>query len=287
MKNNEDPPLKGWDYLTMNQNEMKRVFFGFEAIAPWPEKLPVGRLLDENHRHMTIAFLGNIPFSKLEPIIENLPKPPHRVGIAGVFDQCLFLPPRHPRVAAWHFNCDAVEWNRITHFHQQFCQPLQELDLLREKELRPLLPHVTLCRAPFDPKQWKKHFQPLPMILKDFHLFESVGDLKYPSIWRHAMKPPFEEIEHTADIAFKIHAETLSQLFRHALTALAFRFPPLILFPEIEWEPTSLDDIVIALNAIVSRADEELGCPFKAVSFHGEIRQEQDNTLTWEMIVDV
>jgi RNA 2',3'-cyclic 3'-phosphodiesterase len=51
--------------------------------------------------------------------------------------------------------------------------------------------------------------------------------------------------------------------------------------------PEGIDQLVIALNQAVSQEDQERGCPFKAVSFHGEIHQEEGQLLTWEMIVDV
>ena len=38
--------------------DQKRLFFGFEVKAPWPQGLPKGRILKEDQRHITIAFLG-------------------------------------------------------------------------------------------------------------------------------------------------------------------------------------------------------------------------------------
>jgi len=46
---------------------------------------------------------------------------------------------------------------------------------------------------------------------------------------------------------------------------------------------SDLNEIVYALNAMIARADSEIGCPFKAVSFHGT----ENQTNEWEMIVDV
>jgi hypothetical protein len=40
------------------------------------------------------------------------------------------------------------------------------------------------------------------------------------------------------------------------------------------------------LNEAIARVDEQMGTPFKAVSFHGDI-QEEEGVLKWEMIVDV
>lgn len=135
--------------------------------------------------------------------------------------------------------------------------------------------------------EWQEAFTPLPMAITGMHLFESIGNLKYEPCWSYPLKPPFKEIEHTADIAFMIYGEDLEQLFRHAFIALAFKFPPLMNFFYEKNEIKNVDDVVMALNRAVSKADEHFGCPFKAVSFHGEINKEQDQALNWEMIVDV
>lgn len=271
----------------MNQNDIKRVFFGFEVLAPWPSKLPVGRLLDENHRHMTIAFIGETHLHTLTELLETLPKPEHKVGIGGFFDSCLFLPPKHFHTASWHIQFDPNDWKKLTHFHETFCEALFKHELLKKREERPLLPHVTLARTPLDPKQWKKHFTPIPLILKDFHLFESIGNLQYPSLWKVPIYDAFQEISHTADIAFRVHGENLDQLFKNAAIALSFRFPPFFRYFRENTVLDNLDDLIISLNEMVALADEELNCPFKAVSFHGSVQEDPEGILTWEMIVDV
>jgi len=106
-------------------------------------------------------------------------------------------------------------------------------------------------------------------------------------LWSYALKEPFLEIEHAADIAFHIRGESIRQLFHNALTALAFKYPALLKFNTDKVHLTDINDIIIALNQIISRTDCAVGCPFKAVSFHGEIKNEVDHILNWEMIVDV
>jgi hypothetical protein len=96
--------------------------------------------------------------------------------------------------------------------------------------------------------------------------------------------PPFKEIEHTADLAFQLHAESIPALCQNAFTALAFHFPQLIQFKQEP--PTLKEKIISTLNYALAKADAALGCPFKAVSHHGEIK-EKDGLLSWEMIVDV
>lgn len=266
----------------MNE-EVKRLFFGIEVVAPWPENYPKGRLLEASHRHMTLAFLGNVPAQKVLDLLPDFPPIPLKIGLAGRFDRCLFLPPHHPHVVAWHV--DWIDDPRPFLEHQSMLALWLRSNGFHIDE-REFLPHVTICRSPFYPREWKKEFHPLPCFCKDIHLYESVGNLKYEPRWSLPLKAPFEEIEHTADIAFAIHGESISQLHRHAQLALAFRFPLLLNYLE-QCEVGSLEDCVIALNEIVTRADGDIGCPFKAISFHGELYTETDGTLTWEMIVDV
>lgn len=263
---------------------IKRLFFGVEVLSPWPEHYPKGRLLDPAHRHMTLAFLGNVEYQKVADLLPSFPTPSFKVGLAGSFNKPLFLPERHPHVVAWH-----AEWlddpQHFLEWQKTLSKWLKDHGFSINE--RDFLPHVTVCRSPFYPREWKKAFSPLPYISKDIHLFESVGNLQYVPCWSVPIRSPFEEIEHTADIAFVVRAENIDQLHNHAQIALAFRFPKLLSFLQHHEKITSLEDSIIALNEIISRADGEIGCPYKAVSFHGELFQESDGTLKWEMIVDV
>lgn len=265
--------------------QTKRLFFALEVMAPWPKPLPAGRRLDEGHRHMTVAFLGHTDYARLQPLLTEIPAPPFKVGYVGIFDECLFLPERHPRVVAWH-----VHWLEGKEALSQYQKQL--IAWLQEKEFNPdarkeFLPHVTLARAPFNPHPWRKAFKTLPMMTAGLHLYESVGGLKYQPIWSFPLLPPFVEIEHTADLAFQIYGENLEQLQLHALMALAFRCPALLdKLAEIP-HAESLDDLIIHLNDCVTRLDARRGCPFKAVSFHGEVEKIGETVLRWEMIVDV
>lgn len=263
---------------------MKRLFFGIEVKSPWPTEFPSGRIIEEPHRHLTLAFLGQIDYEKLQNILPSFPTPSFKVGIVGKFDQCLFLPPKHPRVVAWR-----IEWlkgnNPLTSFYKLFVQWLQKEGF--KPDLRhEFSPHVTLCRAPFSEKTWNKHFTPLPFSLKDIHLYESLGNSKYQSLWNYPLLPPFQEIEHTADIAFQVYGESYEHLFQNAQVALAFHFPPLLAFFSREGILNCLEDVIMALNHVIYSADKEIGCPFKAVSFHSDL-QKKENILLWEMIIDV
>ena len=80
----------------MNENE-KRLFFGYDLKTPWPKDLPEGRILDEENRHMTFAFIGNADLTKVKEMVEGAPKPTFHLAPAGIFNKCLFLPFGKPK----------------------------------------------------------------------------------------------------------------------------------------------------------------------------------------------
>ncbi len=259
----------------------KRLFFGFEVHAPWPESLPTGRMPKTNEHHITVAFLGETSHEKILRLLPEIPKPPFKIGIVGAFDGCLFLPENNPRVVAWRgksFEKDllASYQKELTTFLKKQNYPLDD---------RPFLNHTTLARSPFEKDDWEQAFQPLPYFIKALHLYESLGNLTYKPLWTHKLISPFEEFEHVADIGFRIHGESVKQIYLHAQIALTFECPELIPFLDPNTEVSTLEEVIIKLNEIITHGDREIGTPFKAVSFHGELKKEE--TLTWEMIVDV
>lgn len=265
------------------REKIKRLFFGVEVHAPWPEDLPKGRILDPEHRHITLHFFGNIPYEPLKSLLGDISQFPFSIGSVGYFDECLTLPHRHPHVVAWH-----AQWrgdNPLASFQAKLSKWLHSHQY--RMDARPWMPHVTLCREPFNPKEWKESFKPIPFYTSNFHLYESVGSLKYIPIWSATILPPFEEIEHTADIAFIILGESLQQLYLNAFTSLAFKFPELLDFFISGETLQSLDDVIILLNAVICQADAAIGCPMKAISFHGRMAVLENSLLQWEMIVDV
>lgn len=268
----------------MDQIEEKRLFFALDIHSPWPEKLPQGRILEEKNRHLTLAFLGQVDYAKLKNMISELPLPRFKVGLAGRFDQCLFLPPRHPRVAAWH-----IDWLEdsapLLNFRKELIHALEKKEFSVDVR-HDFNSHVTLSRAPFDQKGWEKTFSPLPCFAQNLHLYESIGFSQFKPLWSHSLKLPFEEIDHTADIGYLVRGGSFLNLYEHAFLALSFTFPPLLPFFVRKSEMGSLQEVIFSLNQIVSYADQEVGCPFKAVSYHGKVEQNGD-ILEWEIIIDV
>jgi 2'-5' RNA ligase len=262
------------------EDEIKRLFFAFSVEAPWPHEYPKGRLVDEKSRHITFAFLGNVhPVANLS----EFPKPDLLLGPAGKTDRLLFLPPHRARVVASH-----VTWlsdgEKLNQLQKKALDWLESLGY--QVDRRPLLSHITLARAPFDRKAWEDWFEELPCIITGIHLYESVGNLTYQSIWEIPLTAPFEEIEHTADIAFQVRGKNFDELYRHGAVAMSFKHPPFLSFIESE-QKSDLNQVVKGLNQMISACDLNQGCPFKAVSYHSKIREESNGLINWEMIVDV
>jgi len=259
-----------------------RLFFGVSLQASWPEKFPKVRILEENERHFTLAFLGDCDFSKLEKELQSIPECSFAIGCAGVFDKLIFLPKKSPRVVCYHarFFTDGIE-----EYQKKLFSYLQEKGFLKEQDNH-FLPHVTVGRKPEAFSEWKEMFFSIPFLTKELCLYKSLGNLKYEVVWKRPFTLAIEEISHTADIAFIIRGSDLKTLFFHAQLALCFADVSMI--PYIDWEKEvfSLDDIVIELNHMIARADCEIGSSFKAVSFHGKIKEEK-KLLVWEMVVDV
>ena len=259
---------------------MQRLFFGLEVDSPWPSFYPEGRLISEKQRHITLAFLGFVDPTALQKSIEKIPLPSFSIGPVGFCDQLLFLPEERPRTVSWH-----IEWlseeRELSGYRVELLHWLDKLGYRTDR--RPFLPHLTIARTPFKREEWEG-FSSQPFITKALHLYESIGNLHYPSRWQFPLEPAFEEFEHTADLAFSVRASNLQQLYLHAALALSFKFPPLIAYLKRPNNKTIGDffDVISALNELIAVADQEQGCPFKAVSYHGQFKEN-----SWEMIVDV
>jgi len=149
------------------------------------------------------------------------------------------------------------------------------------------LPHVTVCRNEFKMDEWEKSFEPFAFYVKSFNLFESLGSSEYKTLWKKEFLKPFDEIEHTADIAFNIRGEDFSGLLYNAFIALSFKERIFLNYYKELKNVSNIDDVIINLNELVTKAEiDGIHMPFKAISFHSDIKRE-DDILSWEMIVDV
>lgn len=269
--------------MPVQTSNSHRLFFALQVEAPWPNELPKGRILNEEVRHLTLAFLGQTDLSQLLSKLNSFPQPFFKVAPAAIADDIIFLPPQTPRVAAAH-----VKWLNGYTLIQRWQKEILAW-LAKEGypiDTRPFLPHITLARAPFEKEDWKKTFQPLPFFIKALHLYESLGQLNYRPVWSIPFIIPFDELDHTADIAFTIRGDNIKQIHLNAQIALSFKHPNLIHYFS-DHLCDNLDEIIIDLNRMITQIDSQEGSPFKAVSFHGNIQQDPQEILTWEMIVDV
>lgn len=264
---------------------VKRLFWGMEIDAPWPQVYPPGKILDVQNRHLTLAFIGMYDPKYIIPLLKSFPEPPFELGLAAKFEDCIFLPPKRANVVAWEF--------RLLTNEENFSFFLKDLEHWLIKNNIPcakhkndkFLPHITIARQPSNMKEWRKNFSPLPLILNTIHLFSSEGHSQYTSLWKKELLTPFEEIEHTADIAFKVRGENLQNLFINAQIAIAFKFPVFVQYLSTI-VINSIDDIIFNLNKIVAKIDADIGSPLKAISYHGSAKN-INNILEWEMIIDV
>ncbi|NGX39428.1 MAG: RNA 2',3'-cyclic phosphodiesterase [Chlamydiae bacterium] len=263
------------------QDMNKHLFFAYSIDAPWPSQYPEGRILAEEVRHDTFAFLGSQDFAPLEEALSTFPIP-DMIGPVGRTTPYLFLPEKSPRVVAY-----GIDWlekkEKLTAFEQKVEEWLKQKNY--PVDPRPRLPHLTVARSPFDKDAWKEDYTPLPILITGIHLYESLGNLHYQSLWHRPLTPPFVEIEHTADIAYLIRGHNPQELFLHASIAISFSFPTLLPFLQ-ERSPTDIQETVRALNEMVTLWDSAIGCPIKAVSYHGAFEKKEE-LLEWEMIVDV
>lgn len=263
--------------------DKKRLFFGFEIFAPWPLKMPSGKIIDPIHRHLTVAFLGECNYAHVQQLLKNIPLPDFKVGMVGILDHLVFLPRKHPHVVSYYPQLENPE--PLIQYQGKLVEFLRA-NQCQIEDKREFLPHISVCRSPFSEREWRKAFERLPFFMGHLNLYESLGHSTYNSLWSHKLFFPFEEYEHTADIAFKIRGENLFAIFKHALWALAFKHPSLIQYENLQNFET-LDDVIRGLNQIVGEEDAKRGCPFKAISYHGELVRDSNEILEWEMIVDV
>lgn len=265
----------------------RRVFFGIEALGPWSSEIPKGRLIPLEGRHLTLAFLGFVKDERIGRLMSYIPKPPWTIGLIAEAKAPILLPPKRPRCLAWQI--DVLESkDKFETYQKDLSEFLAKEKLLPENETaRSFLPHITLTRSPFDVQEWIQSFKKQYITLSGMHLYESLGQSTYRPIHSWPVLLPFEELDHTADIAFLLRADSIRTLALHAFCALAAKCPSIINSPFAHQTITSLDELIEKLNQAIAHLDIHEGSPFKAVSYHGELVERENGIMEWEMIVDV
>lgn len=252
----------------MPANTQKNVFFGLQALLPaWVKGLPKGRIVPANSRHMLLAFLGKVSeelFASLAIKLEDT----QQIAATGIASRVIFTP-----------DTVALDIELITGAKMVYTLA----DKLKTGE--PFYPHVTLARTPVAIHAWKQWFFPLPLIFPKLCLYSSEGELAHRSLAEKPFWLPFEQKEHTADLAVLVRGRNFSELAFHALLSLAFQAPEMLegaFIPQVD----SLVDVIAFLNQRIFSLDRKFGLPFKAVTHSGHA-EELNGYLTWEMIVDV
>jgi 2'-5' RNA ligase len=262
-----------------SHNDTQRLFIGWECLLSSYSPIIHGRKIDP--AHLTLSFLGNISQKMMQQKLCNLPCFNEKISPCLLADGIIFLPENKPRVAALTFSHIPKV---ISEYQTHLSQWIASLGLSIKQS--PFFPHVSLIRQPFDEQEMLRWFVPQPVALQSIHLFESVGNLKYEKRATIPLLAPFEEIEHTADLAFIIRGQTMKELYDHAIMALAYKYPP-ILSLHAPYTPQDLSDLIKNLNHLITRLDLDVGCPLKAVCYSGDIHAKDAKILEWKMIIDV
>jgi 2'-5' RNA ligase len=199
-------------------NKSMRLFLALKVRAPWPKESFKGKMIQEEFRHITLAFLGQTNEETYLELIKDLKKvklPPF--ALFGYFDHFLPLPKSSPRLLSWHatFSYDEKE---IYAFAEEMKLFFKERGLLK-KEDKAWLPHVSICRKPFDFLSWKKSFKPLPFYATDLCLYEAIGNLKYREVLKRPLLTPFSFAN---EKEVHIKAKTHEELYLHTLSAMSF-----------------------------------------------------------------
>ncbi|MBN2480072.1 MAG: hypothetical protein JXA94_07575 [Parachlamydiales bacterium] len=266
--------------------EKKRLFFAFDICAFWIDFPKENKIIQEQNRHITLLFLGENNIEDVIQYLNEISKLPSIIGPICEFDKLLFLPEKHPRLVAFNVNFLEKE-KEMENFQKRLVSFFKEKDF-EIKHRDNFKAHITVCRNSFNIENWKNSFRKAPLYIKSFNLFESLGNSEYRSLWNKDFLAPFEEIRHTADIAFIIKGENFLDLLFHAFIALSFNSLDFFKYKDLLLkEVKNIDDVIINLNEIITQAEiDGIHLPFKAVSFHSDIF-EKDKILNWEMIVDV
>lgn len=260
------------------KSDEKRLLFGFEAHAPWPEVLPDLKTLKAKHRLLTLLYFGDVSYKKLHDVIRYMPKPPFRVGPVAISDACLCLPNRAPDIITWHVHHFGED--PINDYQHQIVEYFTQngYDFEKKKYIK----HITLGKSAALRNEMKKNFRPLPLYFSNLHLYESHKGEQYEPIWTYDLFPPFEEQK---DGQFILYGESFQQVFLNAQIALAFKCPELVPFLDPSYQVRNLQDGGIRLTTILNQAYRAIKIPIENATFP-ESGKQSKGLLSWPLQVE-
>ena len=169
--------------------DLKRLFWGFEVHAQWPQFPHDGRIIEPGSRHATMVFLGETDHDILKPFIESY-RPAITSTPTGYFDHIMFLPNKRKA----HVISLGGKINEMTQCMSEVQRIKRGMNALGIKtEEREWLFHVTVARAPFRQKPqelqklWESALgaQPklhVPFSIASISLYQSMPDLTYKKL---------------------------------------------------------------------------------------------------------
>jgi 2'-5' RNA ligase len=257
--------------------DKKRLLFGLEAHAPWPESLADVKTLKARHRHLTLVYFGDVSYKKLHDEIRYMPKPDFRVGPVAISDSSLSLSNRSPDMIAWHV--DPFGSDLINDYQYELVEYFTEkgYDFDKKKYVK----HITLGKSSLLKKEMKKSFKPLPLYFSNLHLYESLKGDQYEPIWTYDLLPPFEEGKGGQ---FILYGESFQQIFLNAQIALAFKCPELVPFLDPSYQVRNLHDGGIRLTTLLNQAYRALKIPIEKATFLDSGKQDK-GILSWPLQV--
>lgn len=260
--------------------ELKRLFFGYEVEAPWFSPMPKGRILAQENRHLTLAFLGEVSYEKLFQQLDEAPKFPFSVGAAGICLELIYLPKRRANALALNFKWLTQE-ALMLRFQQELVIWLQDKGYSAAHSTEQFLPHVTLARRPFDSLAWDETFYPIPLITTHLHLYESVGSMCYKPLWSRRVLSPIvrKDLSDDSQVVFSLKGCSYEDLWTHAWLALGFIWPEVV-FEIVEgWRFENQKDAENKLNRILKTSGSPGSVTLKGLGLI------QGGVLSCEMLV--
>lgn len=137
-------------------DERLRLFFGLplpaaaiSAIVPWQQRVfgrsPGARLVQAEHLHVTLAFLGPRPRAELPALREAL------AAAAAGCERVVLAPVRYRETERVAMLVLDDEGGRATLFQGRLARALEQIGAYRP-ERRPWLPHLTVARFAARPR---------------------------------------------------------------------------------------------------------------------------------------